>query len=331
MLHPVKRRQGLGKRLRSPSTLFLIALNLVAYCLLLQWVRENIQFERLTSYFSQIPIWAILGSLCINLTALAMYGARMALLLGKDFSTAFSIINIGYALNTLFPLRLGEAMKIYLGHRLFGTPLTGIFAASVTEKLIDLGKVLLLAAIVAVFVTGEYIQTSTLLSVTILVVMGAGAVALFRLYIVRIVKLFPKGSRLRRISIELHKHASGYPMGRVLAVTAAIWILNIALVFFSFNTYLPEVHVGILDAIALLLILALAIAIPSAPAGLGLFEAGIVAYLTQKTGVGNEAALAAAFVFHLVITLPQLVMTGWLLWARRGISPRVKPDDPQPH
>jgi hypothetical protein len=237
----------------------------------------------------------------------------MALLLGRDFRTAFSIINIGYALNTLLPLRLGEAIKIYLSHRLFGTPLTGIFAASVAEKLIDLAKILLLGAIVVVFAAGEFIQTSALLSVIVLVAMGIGVVALFHLYIVRIVKLLPRGSRLRRISIELHKHASGYPLRRILAVTTGIWILNIALVFFSFNTYLPEVSIGILDAIALLLVLALAIAIPSAPAGLGLFEAGIVAYLTQKSGVGNEAALAAAVVFHLVITLPQLVMTGWLL------------------
>jgi uncharacterized protein (TIRG00374 family) len=313
MLPSIKRRHGLGKRLRSPSKLALIGLNLVLYFLLLRWVGENIQPGRLADYFRQVPAWALLGSLSINLTALALYGTRMALLLGRDFRTAFSIINIGYALNTLLPLRLGEAIKIYLSHRLFGTPLTGIFAASVAEKLIDLAKILLLGAIVVVFAAGEFIQTSALLSVIVLVAMGIGVVALFHLYIVRIVKLLPRGSRLRRISIELHKHASGYPLRRILAVTTGIWILNIALVFFSFNTYLPEVSIGILDAIALLLVLALAIAIPSAPAGLGLFEAGIVAYLTQKSGVGNEAALAAAVVFHLVITLPQLVMTGWLL------------------
>lgn len=327
MQQPNKRSHGLGKNLRSPSRLVLIALNLLVYILLIRWVHENIQLERLAEYFGQLSILAILGSLCINLISLALYGVRMALLLGKGFYTAFSIVNIGYALNTLLPLRLGEAMKIYLGNSLFGVPLTGLFAASIAEKLIDLGKVLFLAGIVMLVTTGEYVQASTLRAVSILVAVSAATIALFHLYIVRIVKLLPKRSRLRRISIELHKHARNYPIALILTVTAAIWTFNIGLVLYSFNTYLPGVHVNILDAIALLLILALAIAIPSAPAGLGLFEAGIVTYLTQKNGVHNEAALAAAFAFHLVITIPQLVMTGWLLWSRPNISGEVKMDN----
>lgn len=318
-----KLRHGLGRRLLSPSKLVLIGLNLAVYFLLLRWVGENIQLGKLAEYFRQVPIWALVGSLAINLAALALYGVRMALFLGQGFRTSFSIINIGYALNTLLPLRFGEAAKIYLSHKLFGLPLLGIFAATVAEKLVDLGKVVLLGAIVVAFAASEFIQAGVLVSVTVLVIAGIGAAALFRVYIVRIVKLLPKGSRLRRVSIELHKHASGYSFSRILAVTAVIWALNIALVFFSFNTYLPETHIGLLDAVALLLILALAIAIPSAPAGLGLFEAGIVAYLTQKAGVGNEASLAAAVVFHLVITLPQLCMTVWLLWGRSGQSTKA--------
>jgi uncharacterized protein (TIRG00374 family) len=298
----------------------LIGLNLVVYCLLLRWFSENIQLGKLMDHLGQIPVWALLGSLSINLAALALYGLRMALLLGRGFRVAFSVINIGYALNTLIPLRLGEAMKIYLSHRFYGIPLVGIFSASVAEKLADLLKLLLLSAVVVAFAAGELIQTSVLFPLAVLVVMGVAALVLFRLYIVRIVKLLPKGSRLRRISIELHKHAGSYPVSRVLAISVVIWALNVALVFFTFNTYLPDLHIGILDAAVLLLILALAIAIPAAPAGLGLFEAGIVAYLTQKFGVGNEAALAAAGVFHLVITLPQLAITGWLLWSRGNLS-----------
>jgi hypothetical protein len=73
-----------------------------------------------------------------------------------------------------------------------------------------------------------------------------------------------------------------------------------------------------LDAATLLLILSFAIAVPSAPAGIGLFEAGIVVYLTQKLGVNTEAALAVATVFHLVNTVPQLAMASWLLWRRKS-------------
>ena len=99
------------------------------------------------------------------------------------------------------------------------------------------------------------------------------------------------------------------------------------MVYFSFNTYLSEVRIGIFESIALLVVMALAIAVPSAPAGLGLFEAGIVAYLTQTSRIGNEAALAAATVFHLAITLPQLMVTAWLLWGRSGALLKVQAVD----
>jgi uncharacterized protein (TIRG00374 family) len=307
-------RYDFGKLLRSPSKLVLVGLNVVVYYLLIQWLARNIHPDKLMEHLGQIPAWALLGSLSINLMALVLYGTRMALLLGKDFRTAFSIVNIGYALNTLIPLRLGEAMKIYLGHRFYRVPLIGIFAASVAEKLADLLKLLLLGVVVVVFTAGELIQSSVLLPVAVLVCVCVATVILFRLYIVRIVKLLPKRGRLRRISIELHKHAGSYPIRRVLTISFGIWMLNVALVFFTFNTYLSGFHINFLDAATLLLILSFAIAIPSAPAGIGLFEAGIVAYLTQKLGVGNEAALAAAAAFHLVIALPQLFITSWLLW-----------------
>jgi uncharacterized protein (TIRG00374 family) len=315
-----ERPHGLTGWLRSPSKLALIALNLVAYYFLLRWLAENIQIDRLVNHFGQIPAWAPLGSLFIYLTLLTLYGMRMALLLGMDFRTGFSIINIGYALNTLIPLRLGEAMKIYLGRRFYGMPLTALLAASVAERLADLLVLLVLGFIVAALTVGELVQASVLLPVIVLAVLGVTAFILFRLHIVRIVKLFPKGSRLRRISIELHKHTGNYPVGRILAISLCVWALDVALAFFTFNTYLPGIHISILDAGTLLLIMVLAIAIPSAPAGLGLFEAGIVAYLTQKSGVSNEAALAAAAAYHLVVTLPQVVIAGGLLWERARLA-----------
>jgi len=324
------RRHGFLQRLRSPSQIGLIALNIVVYFLLLRWAGENIHLGTLADYFRQIPVWAVVGTLLLNILALALSGHRLGLLVARDFRTAFSITNIGYALNTLLPLRLGEAMKIYLSHSLFRIPLTGIFAASAAEKLTDLVTILLLGIVVLAFAASAHIQAGTLLSISILAILGVGAVALFRRNIVRIVRLLPRGSRMRRISIELHKHASSYPPGSILLATGGIWALNVLLVYFSFNTYLSEVSIGIFESIALLVVMALAIAIPSAPAGLGLFEAGIVAYLTQTSRIGNEAALAAATVFHLAITLPQLIVTAWLLWGRSGALLKVQSVDSAP-
>lgn len=322
-MNRIEHHHGVSKWLRSPSKLALIGLNLVICYLLLRWVADNIQLDMLLDYIRQIPAWVLLGALAFNLSALALYGVRMALLLGRDFRTGFSIVNIGYALNTLIPLRLGDAMKMYLSHKLYKTPLVGVFAASVAEKLADLFNLLLLGVAVAVFTAGELVQVNVLLPVAALVCLGGAGLVLFRLYSVRIVKLLPKRSRLRRVFIELCKHARGYSVRHILVISFGIWALNVAIIFFSFNTYLPELHVSLLDAATLLLILSFAIAIPSTPAGIGLFEAAIIAYLTQKLGINSEAALAVATVFHLVAILPQLAIAGWLLLYRMSLAKRV--------
>lgn len=310
------RRHGLSERLRSPSSLVLIGLNLAVLALLVHWVSENIRPDRLVEQVARIPREAVLVSIVINFAALAIYGVRMAMLLNCRFGPAFGIVNVGYSLNTLMPLRLGEAAKIYFAHRLFGIPLTAIFAASVAEKLFDLAKLLLLALTVAGFAARDLLPPSVFLSIAILLAAAVAAVTAFRRNIIGIIRLLPKGGRLRRVSIELHKHASAYPMGRIVLISLAIWGANVAIVHYSFNAYLPDITVGFLDSIVLLLILALAVAVPGAPAGVGLFEAGLVAYLTQRLGAGNEAALAAATVFHLVISLPQLAVTAAIFWWR---------------
>jgi len=312
----IVRRHGLRAQLRSPSRLAAIGVNLVVYYLLLRWAVDNIHPGTLMEHLRQLPGQALAGSLLINMAAMILYGMRMALLLGGDFRAGFSIVNLGYALNTLMPLRLGDAMKIYLGHRFFGVPLLGIFAASVAEKIVDLAMLLLLGAALAAFAAGEVIQAGVLYPVTIVVASGLAAFVLFRIYIVRILKLLPKRGRLRRTFLELHKHAGGYPVFRVLAVSLAIWALNVALVYFAFNTYVPGFALALPDAVTLLLVVALAVAIPSAPAGIGLFEAGIVAFLTQMGGASKEAALAAAAAFHLITMLPPLAIAACVLWAR---------------
>lgn len=294
-----------------------MGLNLLAYFFLIRWAAYNIDVGRLAGYLREIPLWAIAGSLAIYMATLGLYGIRMALLLGKGFSVAFVIVNIGYALNSVIPLRLGDALKVVIAHRLYLIPLTALFTASVVEKLVDVLKLSLLGGVVVAFAAGSFIQVGVLLPLAVLAAGVAGAIVFSRIFIVRIVRLLPKGTRLRRIFIELHKHTGSYPLGRIFAATAGIWALNVALVHFTFNTYLSGLELSILDAATLFLILALSVAVPSAPAGLGLFEAGAVAYLTQTTGVGNEAALAAAGVFHMVISLPPVIMTGLLLLVRR--------------
>ena len=102
-------------------------------------------------------------------------------------------------------------------------------------------------------------------------------------------------------------------MRAIAFYTLLIWATNTLVVYSAFSGFLPGFQIEIQDAVALLLISALAIAIPTAPAGVGVFEAGVVAYLTQVRGVPNELALAAAVVFHIAVTIPLLAVVAWIM------------------
>jgi hypothetical protein len=58
-----------------------------------------------------------------------------------------------------------------------------------------------------------------------------------------------------------------------------------------------------------MVIASLAIAAPISPAGLGVFEAGIAAYLIKVHGLQLEKAISAAALYHFVISVPHSAIT----------------------
>ena len=306
------------QKLRGKSKIGLIVLNIFVYLLLFIWTIENIHIDRLLENFRKVPYLAIVGTFLLNSFALAISSYRLSALIQKDFRTAFSITNIGYSLNTLFPFRLGEVVKIYMTFSLFKISASEISLATAAEKLADLIAILILGLVAFVFVAASDIKASTLVHIGILSVLSICGFALLRNNIESILIFFSGLDRFRSVLIELQRHTLCYPIGRIILITAGLWLLNILLVYFSFNTYLLEVDIGIFDSIALLVIIALSVAIPAAPAGLGLFEAGIVVFLVKASDIEMEPALVAATVFHFAITAPQLLVSAWLIWSRTG-------------
>lgn len=299
-----------------PSGLVAIAVNVVFFYFAYGWVSEHIDAARLLDRLSHISPSALSASIGINVVALILYGARMALLMRVPIATGFSVVNIGYAANALVPMRLGEPVKLYLARQLYAQPLLKSFSASVAEKVLDILKLLLIGLGAVTFATAPVLDKHLFLLGAVFLAAFSGAVFLVRNNFGKIVRWLPKGWKIRRTALELYKHTSEYPLVQVLLISVVIWILNLTLIYVSFNTYVPELSITFLDATVLLLIIALAIAIPSAPAGIGIFEAGVVAYLSQISRIEYELALAVAVAFHLTVTVPQFLITGAIILHR---------------
>lgn len=297
----------------SSARVIMIVLTLLLFAFFARWCHQNINFNALTQQLARIPAWAVAGSIAINICALLLYGERMALLLHDRFWPSFCIINVGYALNNVMPFRLGDAAKVYIARTLYGISVPRLITSTLVEKLIDLFKLALLAIIVLVFAADRLLHREELALPLIIVLGGGGAFWVFRALVSNLDRLLPNDSPLKQTILEFHHITANYPMAKILLVTVAIWTANVALTWFTFNTYISGLHFGIIDAVALLIIVALAVAVPSAPAGIGVFEAGTLIYLTRFFHVSNEAALAAAVVFHLAISIPQLLFVGVIL------------------
>lgn len=303
--------------LTNRSRLIFGTVNVGILAFLWRWVDENINIEKLFIQIASIPGEAVALTVAINFMTLTVYGWRMGLLLKKSPVIGFSIVNIGYALNAIMPLRMGDVLKVYFGRRLLGVPATAVLAASVAEKVVDVLMLLLLGVTLSLFSTTLVSMQGSLLAAGASLLILILAIMFFRVHVLRIYWCLPKRGNLRKPLIKFHKHSRSHPIGRVFALTVIIWILNTLLTYVSFNRYLEDIDISLASAVTILLIMVFTIAVPSAPAAIGIFEAGIVSYLTTWLGVDNETALSAAVVFHMAIVLPQIILTAlWLLIQR---------------
>jgi glycosyltransferase 2 family protein len=304
-----------------------LAANITIFIGLLVWVRNNVSFDAVLVYLTAVPPGVVLLALGLNLGLLLVYGWRLSCLLERQFLPSLATATLGFGLNGILPFRLGELAKIAYANALFAIPPVSLAAATAVEKLFDLGALTLLGlwsmqsqnlkfgfangvvvAILQLFVAGS-----------LLLIGGLWAVHRYR---------HAAGDRaawlFAAVDLLLRK---GNPRTFIAIVlwTAMIWLITIAMIFVIYAAMFTRFSVS--DAVILSLIVALAIAVPSAPAGLGIVEAGIVGYLHQVLDVDPNQALAAALAFHFVTSFPQILtavtIVGWNLNVMERLRSRL--------
>jgi uncharacterized membrane protein YbhN (UPF0104 family) len=298
-----------GRRGRSAA----LIVNAAFFAFIAWWLYENVSYNALLTEFRQIPLTAVFVAMAMNLLVLACYGLRLAAILRARGLPCFLIATIGFTFNSLMPFRVGEGVKVYFGATYFGFPVGGLGASIIMEKLYDLSAILFLAALIGFSSNASFISLGlpTILALALLLV-GCGALLVW----LRRRDAIPHPSdwrflawgRLRAVFEQAESSLVNQDVARAALFTSLIWTTHICLVLVLFNSILPEMRFGFLDAMTLLVIGALAIALPASPAGLGIFEAGIVSYLTTMFGVQKERAISAALAYHFSITAPHTII-----------------------
>ena len=261
---------------------------------------------------SLTPLAMVLIIACFTV-GLFVRGLVCWLILGKEFtfSAAFWAMNVGYLLNSILPLRLGEVGRAVLlvrhGKGKHNYP--EVFAAIVTERMMDLmvGSLFFLATL-PLMVGESNLKRVVIITATALLI-ASGVIFVSTRYRERLVSWLQDRFGSKKLIKEkvipaLDKLLTGFQIfQRPKLFFAAFFLLAVswAMTMVEF-TILQDAILNRSQWWWPLLITpasAFVNALPAAPAGLGVFEAGAVAAYSL-VGVGKADSLAMALVVHAV-------------------------------
>ena len=261
---------------------------------------------------SLTPLAMVLIIACFTV-GLFVRGLVCWLILGKEFtfSAAFWAMNVGYLLNSILPLRLGEVGRAVLlvrhGKGRHNYP--EVFAAIVTERMMDLmvGSLFFLATLP--LMVGESNLKRVVIITAAALLIASGVIFVSTRYRERLVSWLQDRFGSKKLIKEkvipaLDKLLTGFQIfQRPKLFFAAFFLLAVswAMTMVEF-TILQDAILNRSQWWWPLLITpasAFVNALPAAPAGLGVFEAGAVAAYSL-VGVGKADALAMALVVHAV-------------------------------
>jgi len=261
---------------------------------------------------SLTPLAMVLIIACFTV-GLFVRGLVCWLILGKEFtfSAAFWAMNVGYLLNSILPLRLGEVGRAVLlvrhGKGRHNYP--EVFAAIVTERMMDLmvGSLFFLATLP--LMVGESNLKRVVIITAAALLIASGVIFVSTSYRERLVSWLQDRFGSKKLIKEkvipaLDKLLTGFQIFQ----KPKLFFTAFFLLAVSWAMTMVEFTI-LQDAILnrsqwwwpLLITPASAFvnALPAAPAGLGVFEAGAVAAYSL-VGVGKADALAMALVVHAV-------------------------------
>jgi uncharacterized protein (TIRG00374 family) len=247
-------------------------------------------------------------------------------------STLFRAMAIGFAVNNLLPLRIGELARSWYLARETGTSATSVLGSVAVERVIDV-VVLLILAMVGLLVAGRESDEAGLLAQGALLLLPVAVAPLAVLivlrlrpeFVYRIVRFFARPlpdrlgdgleSVLRRFADGLGSLRGGTHLFWIVLHSITIWLILSAIPMLAgiaaFGIDLGSPAKTLVLSWVVLAVVGVAVAIPSAPGFFGPYQLAFKAVLV-RLGVDPPTALAVGllvwFVFWVTLTVLGLVV-----------------------
>jgi len=242
----------------------------------------------------------------------------------------FQVVLIGFAVNNVLPLRLGELVRTFLLRQTDGVPIASSLATILIERFLDLFALCGLMTIVLLLVPLDGVILA--LAGTAATITAAGIVglllvtltpraALDRLFALAVGladRIHPRLGGLGRSVIDgLRILEDGRAVLRIVPLSVLCWMcelgLYVCLMFaLGFNS-------GLLSLAAGMVIANLLTILPSAPGYVGTFDFFLQRTLVDSFGVADTTAGAYTILTHTVLLVP-VVVAGLILLSFENLS-----------
>jgi uncharacterized protein (TIRG00374 family) len=308
---------------------FLIPFAISAALLVLVVNSVRGEADQLTAALSAADWRLIVPAVCLYFVGVWLRSARWGLLLPEHVvktSTLFRALVVGFTVNNLLPLRMGEVARAYLLSRWCRIPYGATIASLVVERVLD-GLSLAVLLLIALWLLPT--APGYLLAVGVLAAAGFfGGAALLALAAWRataltalaafIARFLPRkvGDILMRLSESFARSLalvhSPDRLIRLLALSLLAWCFELGLFFVLLLSF------GIAGSYPLALLIGsaanFATLIPSSPGYVGTFDGVLINVLHDAAGVAAGQAAAYDVVVHAALFLPVVVVGTLVLW-----------------
>jgi len=305
-----------------------VIISLVALVILLTLSKWN--WADLIQSWQAFKWPTLVGIVGLTILSLVVRAALWRTLLEERTTLAhsFFIINIGYMLNNLFPLRMGEIGRaVFMGGATRLSPFH-VLSTIVIERAFDLVMAAILVLSTLPLALGQDWMRPVATVTLVVVVSMLVVLFLMARYRERVHQISIRlGQRWRLVQKYIIPQVDALLEGLQALTNPRRFLLVLFWVVLNWTIWVLIYYIGILAiapnapfwwAMFADSLLALGVAIPSAPAALGVYEASMVAALSIL-GVAYASALAYAFLMHFIQFVITAVFGFWGL-AREGKS-----------
>ena len=302
------------------------------------WVLRGEDPGEIIAQISQANPWYFLASVFVGTAGYFVRALRWKVLLhpirpDTALRSRFAGVSIGFAVNNIFPARLGEIARAFALTRVEPITLSGSVGSLVVERFLD--AIVLVTLFLVPMALPSFPGADGLLSgafggmlrgtfgLLAIFLAGLAVLLIFPEPIVRLAERFfvrlPGGWGPRTVvALESFLRALKVLRHPVLLTKAVVWSyafwlwhgLSFWLGFKAFG-----IDVGFAAAVFTEAVVGFAVAIPAAPGFFGTFQLGADLALSGVYGIAEPSALAFAFGYHLGGFFPITIIGLYYAWS----------------